>query len=698
MAKRESYMERYYRTLAAANRVEQTAKDIQDEQDRIAYLDSLIATERQTLIAAQKLFETSANFTEANKALAEQMALEDIAGQITASAGERAAASKRLSTQEKQALSASLLQGTTYSVAEGLLRAKPGAAREILSALVRTSDRSGLTSTEIEELRGVGESAAARARPTGGLTTAERQRLSDAEAATLSAQKAAFFAGPQGTRGGEAGLREQRIRKMTAAQLREAGFEDRAKALDESEFATEEDAFNAALTVIRTTGDPMSIDDDLARTVYERARSLQAYRNDQTGDFEQEVLDARKRVFALEAEREKLAGAYDDPRQEAIRRELRARGYKVEDPYVLVDGKYERNPEAWRNAYVRYQDTPEYDYYIGAQERVNKAREEEKVITPSSRAEQVAVRYTVMRSGQGQSTTPADLAAQLEKAGFKGKELDDAVSFTMAYWSLGGEEQSEERIKAQKEQKAREMAEQDRMAELAYARGGEARQAEAEAARLAREASRIEVSEIGRDRRGIREFKRQERLTGKERLRSYQQLRAMGFTEDEARAQVYGTPEPEPTFEPPLNAEFVPLPGFVQEMADREAAEAQAVQSVAPTQGQVGFEFVDETDPAKTRYRRTGPKTFEVLTGASAGMTIEPSTGFGQEPFMALQAAEQGAFDTVRSIQQAQAERRRKAAPPAPPAAPATPAPEPAPAKVETDAEREARLLRELGG
>ena len=191
------------------------------------------------------------------------------------------------------------------------------------------------------------------------------------------------------------------------------------------------------------------------------------------------------------------------------------RGYKVEDPYVLVDGEYQTNPR-WRNAYLRYQNTPEYAYYIGAHERTDKALAEDKPLAPSTRAENLAVSFTMMRDRRGEDTTPQQLADQLQKAGIKGKELEDAVSFTMAYWELGGPAQDPETIRLRKEADAQQKQEEKARRDAAQRAADEAKEArealarqEAVAARATQEFREARTAREDARRIYAREFQRQ---------------------------------------------------------------------------------------------------------------------------------------------------------------------------------------------
>jgi len=470
--KRPAYMERYARTLATAYRVQAIEKAVQSEQDRVQYLESLIANQSAALAALRDTFTVQGGDLDSANALLKDLSKLEGAVDVAAQARRAAAVSAaNVPKEERRDFLALLSTGQTAQAANravALAGRYPGAAAKVLADVERYKANFGP-----DDLARIRAAAGAAKAPQVGVPRQAREQVAQLETAFAESLESAYFAGPSGIRGGLEGLELVNLREMTADQLRDRAsavdanqakrLEARAAALDGSEFATGQDALDAALAVVRTTGDPSQVAEPLARTMYEEARARQAYRNDQRADFEQEVLDSRRRLSELEQEKTRIAGAYDDPRQETLRRDLRARGYKVEDPYTLTNGKWEKNRQAWRNAYIMQQNTPEYDFFINAHERVDKALAEDRPLAPSTRGQNLAVQYTMMRSRRGEKTNPAELAKQLEKAGVKGQELTDAVSFTMAYWNLGGPTQDPASLKLRKEDDARrEQEEEDR--------------------------------------------------------------------------------------------------------------------------------------------------------------------------------------------------------------------------------------------
>ena len=456
-------------------RWEQIQADIQDEQSRVQYLDSLIGQERQTLAGLQQVFRAQdVQFADAQQLLKERAALGEQARMTEAAQIAAARSAASIPDEMAQQLSAAFASGRTANALQAALDAikvQPGAASKILGMAVDKADRAGFKRGDIAKI----EQAATNARaPRAG--TGAQQALRERETAFGQALESAYFAGPTGIRGGYKGLELVNLRDLTAAGLRERAAQspteeakrlgERATALEASGYATGSDAFEAALSAVRQTGDPKSIQDPYARQLYEEARQAGAYRNDQRADFEQEVLDSRARLARLSMERERIAGAYDDPAREAARRELVARGYRIEDP---------GSANEWRNQYLQYQQTPDYNLYLKAHELTQGAVEAGKPLAPTTPEEQVVARYTELARRKGKPIDIASLRKELGKAKIKGEQADKAIAWGMAWWELGGPEQNVEAVRQRigyqaKEQAAREDATKSVDAELGMVR------------------------------------------------------------------------------------------------------------------------------------------------------------------------------------------------------------------------------------
>ena len=596
--RRMTYMDGYAKALAAQYRVEAITKAVEAEQDRIQYYESLIADAEQTRAALSERFAAKeVDFADARALVEQQTALDLQAQKLKGLVPGRVAAATSLPPVLDTRGADFYAGATRYAVEQSDRGITPQQKKAILA---RAADEVRLGRLEDKD-RAVIESrlAAVKDRGIPGLSAAEQEGMASASDAAKKAQEAAFFAGPSGIRGLSEGLAEVDRRKMTPDMLREKGLKERADALAESMYGTEDEALDAALAIIRTTGDPALIEDPVARTVYTRARAQQAYRNDQRADFEQEVLDNRKRLAELNERKDAIAGAYDDPRQEVLRRELRARGYDIVDPYNRNPntGEWTASPDAWKNSYLQYQNTPEHAYYIEAHERMMAA--EGETLEPSTKGQNLGVSYTMMRDRKGMNTTPAELSAQLQKAGLKGKELSDAVSFTMAYWSKGGPNQDPEQAKQMQAAKAQEKKAADLSRERATRDRAEAERLRAERAQATEDAAARVLGE---------------RDVGKARDDAYRQYtrdRAMGKSEADARATLSALLENLPTAQPaPTPVQDFKLKGEVTEAPVIEApADVVEPPEVDETREDVEMEEYEAYDPdTGTIVTKTRPK------------------------------------------------------------------------------------------
>jgi len=746
--RRPTYMDRYARALNAQYRVARIQKDIQSEQDRIQYLDSLIAAERQTLNGLRDTLRAQArDFSTADALLKEQADLIEQQRTATAAAGQAARAAVTMSARDEAAIRAVMQAGNRERIMQTVEDLVRGATPQRAKAIIDEAQRTGvpsrrLTATDIGTLRVFAQTQATGTVP--GVDPRIQEGIDLRQQAIDAAQESAYFAGPEGITGGYDGLEIVNLRNLTPQALRERAsaseaaaqealaraaesegdekrqlerdaaaaraekerLDRRADALDEQAgvYATADDALEAALAIVRATGDPANIENEYARSIYEEARQFKAYTNSDRADYDEDVLDSRKRLAELETEKEALQGRYDDPRKEFLRRELTARGY------TFYDGADE-----WKNQFVRYQNTPDYEIYLDAYQRYQGALNDEKPIEPTSRAENIITSYTMMLNRRGQPINIPVLRKQLDKAGITGREQNDAIAFAMAYWEAGGPDQDPAQLAlAKRDEEAREQ-ERRLQTERAEAKERDVQMQREVTADLERE----QVAAVG-ELRG-------EQAERRRFYDEYTRQRAMGKTADEAReiARNMATMAEMTTGfgQQPSDAagRILMQPDYLMERQRRvgarreadaaarqraaadiqfgpgEVVAAEPAQPVAPAPkvGEVGFEFVDESDPSKTRYRRTEDGFAVVQPDGSVGATIlGPSTAG-----VALTLAERGEYDKVADLQRRMRAARTPTPPPAAPAPAPTPTPPPpattAPAAAETPAQRMERLRRE---
>jgi len=143
-----------------------------------------------------------------------------------------------------------------------------------------------------------------------------------------------------------------------------------------------------------------------------------------------------------------------------------------------------------------------------------------------------------------------------------------------------------------------------------------------------------------------REFQMTEATATRDIDREYARLRAMGLSQEDARARLS-------------------MPEWVQEMAREEDLAAQSVApaprtrptpkpaappapAAPPTPPAPEFvEFIDESDPTKPKYRKVDAGFARVNADGSLGKTI-PATG---RAGIALSAAMKGRYDLVKKLQ-----------------------------------------------
>lgn len=486
MPKREDYYERYARELAAVNRLKRFEAEVENEQQRLTYLDSLVQNERSNLTSLQQVFAVPPVDLAAVQTVLQQVG--DAAAQRASIAAGSRAARVEATTLSKDERAAIMAGASVKGDAPGILRRAtnlisptmtPEKAQAIAAYAAEQAQKFASPGQDLGGTLANLQRAAGTAKgkvPTGaGADTA-------AQAAASRALEQFAFAGPSGVRGGYGGLAIVERRAMTADELERAGDKAAADKLRASGFATQEDALQAALEVARATGD-INKADAYARDIYIEARNKQAYRNDQRADFEEEILASRKRIAQLEAERGAIDAAYDDPALEVLRRELEAQGYKVER---------KGSADEWKNRYLQYQNTPLYGTLLKADRLVEDARTNARPLQAETVAQTKAVNLARAYDQAGTAYDINVLREQLEKdKSLNAASVDDALAFLVAYRELGGEKQEPAKLEAQA--KATEAAKQteQQKAETAKVRladlqaGVQAQRAELEAKKAA---------------------------------------------------------------------------------------------------------------------------------------------------------------------------------------------------------------------
>jgi hypothetical protein len=216
--RRPQYLESYARTVSAYQRFQDITKDIQVEQDRVNYLDSLMASERQNLTNLNEVFRVRPQDLGAAQALLQQQyAGEDAARRRVAAGAAGRAAGLQLPKAVSDQLKRDLANGRPVDARNTALGAitadtTPEQGRELLSLL----QRGGLEAAGIAQVRGQLQGVAEGRAPSGAARAASPEEQA-AEQAIQQQLEAAFFAGPAGIRGGYDGQAIVERREQTAA-------------------------------------------------------------------------------------------------------------------------------------------------------------------------------------------------------------------------------------------------------------------------------------------------------------------------------------------------------------------------------------------------------------------------------------------------------------------------------------------------
>jgi hypothetical protein len=482
MARREDYYERYARQLAAVNRVKRFEAEVANEQQRLTYLDSLVQNERANLTSLQQVFAVPPVDLAAVQAVLQQVG--DSAAQRAGVAAGSRAARVEATTLSKDERAAIMSGASVKGDAPGILRR----ATALISPTMTPEKATAIASfaaSQAQRFQGQGQDLGAIQANLQRAAASAKGKVPTGPGADLAAQAAASraleqfaFAGPSGVRGGYGGLAIVERRAQTADELERSGDKAAADKLRASGFATQEDALQAALEVVRTTGDATKAD-AYARDIYLEARNKQAYRNDQRADFEEEILASRKRIAQLEAERGALDAAYDDPALEVLRRELEAQGFRVER---------KGSADEWKNRYLQYQNTPLYDTLLKADRLVEDARTNARPLQPGTTAQTKAVNLARAYDQAGTAYDVNVLREQLAKdKTLKAQDIDDALAFLVAYRELGGDKQEPAQLEAaaQAAQAAKQTDAQKAQEAQARLAGLQAQKAELEAKKAA---------------------------------------------------------------------------------------------------------------------------------------------------------------------------------------------------------------------
>jgi len=408
--RRPQYIENYARTAAAFQRYQDISRDIQAEQDRLNYLDSLIQSERQNLTNLNEVFRVRPQDLGSAQALLQQTyASEDAERRRVAAGAAGRAAGLQLPREARQDIQRLLAEGKSVDARDAALQlitadTTPEQGRELVGLL----QRGGLEAAGLEQVRRQIQEIA-RGRAPSGAARALSPEEQAAERALQQQLEAAFFAGPAGIRGGYDGQAIVERRASTAAP-------------EGVSFSTEEDAFQAALAALQDgtlAAEDFASEEDFrfAKALYDEAAAKQAYRNDQRVNFEAEVLTSRQRVAELQQARATAPGAqYTDPGRERARRELIARGY---------------DPELNQGRYLQYQKSPYYKAMVEADDILQSVISADEELQAVGKAQRLAADLIRQLDATGRPYDIKKVEKQLGKV-LKGEELQQGLAFALA--------------------------------------------------------------------------------------------------------------------------------------------------------------------------------------------------------------------------------------------------------------------------
>lgn len=410
--RRPTYLEQYARTVASYQRYQDITRDIQAEQDRLNYLDSLIQSERQNLTNLQEVFRVRPQDLGSAQALLQQQYAGEDAARRRAAAGRVARAEglqlPREQVQELTRLTVGAGRQPETALRTALESITADTTPEQGAQLVRILERGGLEEAEIEQVRQQLE-AVARGRAPSGAPRAISPEEQAAERALQQQLEAAFFAGPAGIRGGYDGQAIVERREQTAAP-------------EGVSFSTEQDALEAALGALQdgvlAVEDFASEEDyNFAKALYDEAKAKKAYRNDQRVNFEPEVLQSRQRVAQLEQARAEAPGAqYTDPGTERVKRELVARGY---------------DPDLNQGRFLQYQKSPYYKAMVRADDILNDIIAADIELEAVGKPQRLARDLIRQLDATGRPYDLKKVERQLGKV-LKGEELQEGLAFALA--------------------------------------------------------------------------------------------------------------------------------------------------------------------------------------------------------------------------------------------------------------------------
>lgn len=554
MSRATSYTAQYQHAATAAARWAEIQASIQDEVLRAQEAEAIAASERQSLAALEESFRVRpTEMSEINSILKEQ----NQALQASRAAG--AAASQARAARMRD------IQDEAFGLPAGQ-RLGPEMSADVIRRQLATG---ALTRTEAASLlseyqrRFPGADMGALSSSLGAARYApEESGGGDSQAAIKARTEVAldrlFLSSPQAAYGG------------TEAQ---AQMDARAKApsgAGHPTLATQADLLGAYLEMLEDgdvsaeewagaigyeDAEQARADFSAAQALYQQAKVEKSFANAQLKLFEPAWLAQARAASTAEQRAQQLRQrAPDDPRQEAMRQELIARGYDPDDPHT------------------RYKGTPLHSYLTTADRIYGQVEGDVRPATPQQERLAEFVRQAQASGGFSLKT----LEAQLQKLGLSAEQQAEAAGFALAYARASAE------AKQPPDQRAMQQGfDAEKKAQEAAAKAA-ADKADAEAS-----AAREKAESLSRD------LQRKAAL-GQDAGRYYQAMRAAGASPETARM---ATDQAFPEFSRPTPGGPLDLAAAEAEMEAETAAQIPSVRAQFPDPAAARQLFAERMQP-----------------------------------------------------------------------------------------------------
>ena len=536
MSRATAYTAQYQHAATAAARWAEIQASIQDEVMLAQEAEAIAAAERQSLAALEESFRVRpTEMSEINSILKEQNQALQASRQAGAAASQARASRMREIQDEAFGLPAGRPLGPEMSADIIRHQLATGALTRTESAALLGEYQRRFPSADMGPLTSALGTARYAPEEAGG---------GDSRAAIKARTEVAldrlFLSSPQAAYGG------------TEAQAKMDARSRAPSGAGHPTLATQADLLGAYLEMLEDgdvsaqewagaigyeDAEAAAADFSAAQALYQQAKVEKSFANAQLKLFEPAWLAQAKAASTAEQRAQAArAAAPTDPRREAQRQELIARGYDPDDPHT------------------RYKGTPLHGYLTTADRIYGQVEGDVRPATPQQERIAEFVRQADASGGFSLKT----LEAQLQKLGLNTEEQREAAGFALAYARAAAEARQPPDQRALQQGRDAEKKAQDEAATAAAAK------ADADA-----KAAREKADALSRD------LQRKAAL-GQDAGRYYQAMRAAGASPETARM---ATDQAFPEFSRPTPGGPLDLAAAEAEM---EAETAAAIPSTRP--------------------------------------------------------------------------------------------------------------------